>query len=106
MFVKVISFLKFLYISQILILSGKYLLIFHDRFIIYKVPRLKNLGTSGTEFFYMDNQSPRFVYKRKPGIMDSKKNPLYKTLDPIYKEVSTIKMIRRTYYFSDFSLLH
>lgn len=51
------------------------------------MPRSKNMNTAGTEFFYMDSNYRSFLLK-DADITKSNKNPVYKTLKPLYDEVS------------------
>lgn len=71
------------------------------RFILYKVPKKRNLigeKTSGTEFFYMADGAKFFTYKTKTDITKSKDNPLYKTLEPIYNRVCIKSVYRNMCY--------
>lgn len=55
------------------------------RFIIYKLPRLGLIKTNGTEFYYIDKGLDSFKYYDKD-ITEKPYNPLYRTLQPIYKK--------------------
>lgn len=51
------------------------------------MPRPTNMFTTGTEFFYMDSNYRKFLLK-KADITKPNDNPVYKTLEPLYDEVS------------------
>lgn len=66
-----------------------------DWFIVYKVPAVSsrmnpNFTTTGKEILYMDYASSQFLY-RNIDITTSDRNPLYKTLQPIYDGSSAVK---------------
>lgn len=49
------------------------------------------LKTDGTEFYYMDEHNQNFKKTYAHDITKENVNPLFKTLKPIYDEVSTKK---------------